>query len=100
MPISAVAVRQAKPREKPYRLYDALGLYLEVGVTGSKYWRLKYRFDGREKLLSFGRYLKVSLAQARLRRAEAKVALTEGRDPGARMPKPAARTFEAVARDW
>jgi hypothetical protein len=52
------------------------------------------------ELLSFGRYPEVSLTQARPRRAEAKVALTERRDPGARTPKPAARTFEAVARDW
>jgi len=107
VPISAVAVRQAKPREKPYRLYDALGLYLEVGVTGSKYWRLKYRFGGKEKRLALGVFPEVSLAEARERGQRARAMLRDGIDPSAqrRADKVARKTagqetFEAIGREW
>ena len=54
MPLSTTAIRNAKPDEKPKRLYDERGLYLEVSPKGGKWWRLKYRFTGKEKRLSLG----------------------------------------------
>lgn len=87
MPLKELEVRYATKRSKDYKLADGQGLYLLVRPTGSRLWRMKYRFDGEEKLLSFGRYPEVTLAQARLRRAEAKLALARGEDPG---PKAAA----------
>lgn len=76
--------RYATKRAKDYKLADGGGLYLLVRPNGSKLWRFKYRFDGKERLLSLGRYPDLSLAEARLRRAEAKVALAKGIDPGAK----------------
>jgi len=93
-------VRYATKRQKDYKLADGEGLYLLVRPNGSKLWRMKYRFDGKEKLLSLGRYPDLSLAEARLRRAEAKVALGQGRDPGASNKTPAGKTFEQAARAW
>ena len=78
MALKELEVRYAAKRSRDYKLSDGEGLHLLVRPNGSKLWRLKYRFDGREKLLSFGGYPEVSLAQARLRRAEVKVALAEG----------------------
>ena len=63
--LTEVAIKKAKPEEKPYKMADGGGMYLEVMPTGSKYWRLKYRFGGKEKRLAFGVYPDVSLAQAR-----------------------------------
>lgn len=77
----------------------AKGLYLLVRPTGSRLWRMKYRFDGKEKLLSFGRYPEVTLAQARLRRAEARLALAGGEDPGPKAAAPIV-SFEVAARAW
>ena len=82
MALSEFAVRKAKPREKPYKLADGGGLHLFVQSGGSKLWRLKYRFLGKEKLLSFGPYPLVSLAEARTKREEAKKLLVGGIDPG------------------
>jgi len=87
-------------RSKDYKLTDGEGLYLLVRPNGSKLWRFKYRFAGKEKLLSFGQYPGVGLADARLRRAEAKVALGQGIDPGAKDKPPAVTTFEQAARAW
>lgn len=107
MPLTDVIARNAAPRAKPYRLADGGGLYLEVTPTGGKYWRLKYRFAGREKRLAFGVYPEVSLAEARKRRAAAREQLSAGTDPGEakRAAKRAVRlsalnTFEAAARAW
>ena len=61
MPLTDVAIRAAKPREKPYRLSDSGGLYLEVSPSGSKLWRWKYRFGGKEKRLALGVYPDVPL---------------------------------------
>ena len=99
MPLKELEVRYASRRSKDYKLGDGGGLYLLVRPTGSRLWRMKYRFDGKEKLLSFGRYPEVTLAQARLRRAEAKLALARGEDPGPRAASPVTR-FEAAARAW
>jgi integrase len=83
MPLTDVATRQAKPREKSYRLADSLGMYLEVMPNGSKYWRLKYRFDGKEKRMALGVYPTVSLLAARKARDAAKDKLRAGVDPTA-----------------
>jgi integrase len=100
MALKELEARYASPRSRDYKLADGEGLYLFVRANGSKLWRMKYRYDGREKLLSFGRYPEVSLAAARLKRAEARVALGQGRDPGAREDRPRGLTFEQAARAW
>lgn len=65
MPLTDSAIKTAKPKEKPYKLSDAYGLYLVINPSGAKLWRLKYRVGGKEKLLSFGAYPIVGLQQAR-----------------------------------
>ncbi|PZU09842.1 integrase arm-type DNA-binding domain-containing protein [Sphingomonas sp.] len=100
MALKELEARYATKRSKDYKLADGGGLYLLVRPTGSKLWRMKYRFADREKLLSFGRYPDLSLAEARLKRAEAKLALAAGRDPGAREAALAGKTFEQAARAW
>ena len=65
MPLTATAAKEAKPKEKPYKLSDEKGMFLLVNPSGSKYWRLKYRFGGKEKTLALGVYPEVSLAEAR-----------------------------------
>lgn len=72
MKLNARQVDAAKPKEKAYKLADGAGLYLEVVPSGSRYWRMKYRFNGKEKRMAFGVYPAVSLAQARALRDEAK----------------------------
>ncbi len=108
MPLTETKVRNAKAQDKPYRLTDGGGMYLEVATTGSKYWRWKYRFDGKEKRLALGVYPEVTLAAARLKRdAQRKLLKERGSDPlqARREEKIAAKisagnTFEAVARQW
>lgn len=107
MALTDVQIRTAKPTEKPRKLADGGGLYLLVHSNGSKYWRLKYRYLGVEKLLAIGQYPHVSLADARAKREEAKKLLANGADPGAvkqaekaaRMES-AANSFEALALEW
>ncbi len=104
MALTDTATRNAKPREKPFRLYDANGLYLEVHPSGGKWWRLKYRVHGKEKRLALGVYPAVSLKQAREFRDEARKKIAAGTDPGAeRQAAKASKhggTFEAIARAW
>lgn len=106
MPLTDAACRGAKPDPagKPRKIPDGGGLLLFVSPSGGKLWRMRYRFDGKEKLLSFGAYPEIKLADARALRDKAKRALAEGRDPGANakaaMTAPAGDTFEAVAREW
>lgn len=76
------AIKQAKAKDRPYRLSDGGGMYLEVTTTGSKYWRLKYRYGGKEKRLAIGVYPDITLAKAREKRREAKTCLADGGDPG------------------
>jgi hypothetical protein len=80
MPLTDTAIRNAKPGDRPIRLFDGGGLYLEVSPTGGKWWRLKYRFDGKEKRLSLGVYPDVSLKDARDRDASRKL-LADRIDP-------------------
>ena len=80
--LTEVAIKKAKPKEKPFKLADGGGLYLEVMPNGSKYWRMKYRFGGKEKRLAFGVYPSISLVTAREKTRLAKLELIEGNDPG------------------
>ena len=101
--LTSTAIRAAKPTEKPHKLSDGGGLYLLVNPNGSQWWRLKYRFEGKEKLLSLGVYPHISLQQARSQRDEAKKAVANGIDPSAKRQAEktaTANTFEAVAREW
>jgi len=107
MALSATAVKQAKPKAKPYKLADGRGLFLMVNPGGGKYWRFKYRIDSREKLLALGIYPDISLADARIRHQNARDKLARGIDPGeVRKAEKltrrlaAADTFEAIAREW
>jgi integrase len=107
MSLTDSAARNAKPRQKSYKLSDGHGLYLQVEPSGSKLWRLKYRFSDKEKRLSFGVYPSVTLAQARERQVEARRLLGTGVDPGEFKKQTrraavvaSANTFEAVAREW
>ena len=103
MALSNTAIQAAKPRERPYKLFDADGLYLEIRPTGARWWRLKYRHAGREKRLSLGVFPEVSLRKARERRDEARRLVADGIDPSQRRKEAKAasvNTFEAVAREW
>lgn len=100
-------IKNAKPREKAYKLSDGDGLFLLIAPNGSKYWRLKYYFEGKEKLLALGVYDEVTLAEARLRRNKARELLVKEIDPGQlkqankRARKIAAEnSFESIAREW
>ena len=107
MPLTDTACKSARPKVKAYRKADGGGLYLEVAPNGSRYWRLKYRFLGKEKRLACGVYPETSLAEAREKRAVAKKMLADGIDPSSAKQDRrqlaeinAANTFEAVAREW
>ncbi|MBJ9352468.1 tyrosine-type recombinase/integrase [Citrobacter koseri] len=107
MKLTARQISTAKPTEKPYKLSDGGGLYLLVNPNGSRYWRMKYRYAGKEKLLSIGVYPDVTLAEARDKRTEAKRMLAAGDDPSevkqaAREAKSLAvnNCFELLALEW
>jgi integrase len=107
MPMSDTKLKNLKAKGKSYKLADSGGLYIEVTPSGSKLWRLKYRFQGREKRLSFGAYPLVSLGDARVARDAAKGLLAKGIDPGAaKLAEKTARkessehTFSKVANDF
>ncbi|KHL06411.1 UNVERIFIED_CONTAM: integrase [Mumia flava] len=100
-------MRNTKPADKPIKLFDGGGLFLHITPAGQRYWRLKYRFAGKEKLLALGVYPDVGLKEARDRREEAKRLLGEGIDPSVERKvqkvatvERAANSFEAVAREW
>jgi integrase len=98
MKLTDVKVRQAKPRERPYKLGDGNGLHLEVLPTGGKYWHLRYWVQKKEHKVSLGVYPEVGLADARAKRDAFKKALAAGLDPRAK--KTELPTFEGVAREW
>lgn len=107
MALTDTAIRNTKPADKPIKLFDGGGLFLHITPAGQRYWRLKYRFAGKEKLLAIGVYPEVGLKEARDRREEAKRLLSEGVDPSVerKVRKVAtvervANSFEAVAREW
>lgn len=107
MPLTNTQCQNAKPKEKPYRISDSNGMYLEIMPNGSKYWRLKYRHMGKEKRLALGVFPLVTLAEAREMREAARKLVVNGIDPSAAKKQAkrlavinAANTFEAVAREW
>jgi len=107
MPLTDTAIRTAKPGEKPYKLADEKGLFLLVSPNGSKWWRLKFRVDGKEKLLSLGTYPETGLKKARADRDEARGMLADGIDPSehrkaskAAREALAANSFEIICREW
>lgn len=100
-------IRAAQARDRPYKLPREEGLYLVVNPNGSKWWRIAYSFDGRERQISLGVYPKVSIKMARARRDQAHALIADGRDPSeerkcakAQRKIEAAATFEIVAREW
>ncbi|CAI1004925.1 tyrosine-type recombinase/integrase [Serratia proteamaculans] len=105
MALSDVKVRTAKPEAKAYKLTDGDGMVLLVHPNGSKYWRLRYRFGGKEKMLALGIYPEVTLADARARRDEARKQLANGIDPSDKkktdkIEQAETRTFKEVAIEW
>ena len=107
MPLTDVAIRRARSSKKSRKMFDGRGLYLEVSPRGGKWWRIKYRFEGKDKRISLGVYPDVSLKEARRRCEDARRLLVRGIDPSAhrqalRVAKAQrdSNTFEAVAREW
>lgn len=109
MPLTAIQIKQATPSKdgKTLKLTDGLGMYLEVTPTGSKYWRMKYRFDGKEKRLALGVYPEVSLAEAREKRDAARKLIAEGANPSEVKKQEkrerrlaAENSFAAIAQEW
>jgi hypothetical protein len=107
MPLTDVAVRQARPNQKEYKLCDERGLLLIIRPNGSKWWRLRYRFGGLEKMISLGVYPDVSLSMARERRDAARREVANNIDPSvkrqaeqAAAEAAACNTFELIARSY
>ncbi len=107
MNLTNVAIRNAKPAAKPYKLTDERGLFLLITPRGGKWWRFRYRFGGKHKLLSMGIYPDVPLAKAQTRRDAARQLLADGVDPSenrkvqkAAKAERAENSFEVVAREW
>lgn len=107
-PLTDVQVKNAKPKDKPYKLADGGGMYMEVMPTGAKLWRMKYRQpSGKENRLTFGPYPETTLAAARDKRTEVRRLLNDGIDPAKHRDdtrriaaEKATHTFEKVAREW
>ncbi|MCB2082235.1 MAG: integrase arm-type DNA-binding domain-containing protein [Rickettsiales bacterium] len=107
MALTDTACKNAKPKDKPYKMADNEGLYLSISPNGAKHWRMKYRFLKKEKLLSFGPYPLISLVEAREKRTEAKKMLAEGVDPSIakkektrEMVRNAENTFKVITIEW
>ena len=107
MKLTDTSIRNAKSAEKPYRIFDGAGLYLEVSPGAGKWWRFKYRFAVKEKRLSLGVYPDVDLKGARKRTVAVRQLLSDGIDPSvnrkavkATGQERAANSFEVIARQW
>ncbi|MGP5891720.1 tyrosine-type recombinase/integrase [Pseudomonas aeruginosa] len=107
MPLTDAKIRNTKAGDKPLKLTDGGGLYLEIRLTGTKLWRLRYRIDGKENVFAIGGYPEIGLADARDAREKAKPLIRQGIHPShnrqaERLANSAANanTFEAVAREW
>lgn len=119
MPLTDTAIRSAQPGPKSRKLFDGLGMYLEISPKGRKWWRLKYRIAGNENRVSLGTYPETSLKEARERRTEARALIAQGIDPSAERKAakeqarahgvkekraaaglPAQDSFEHIAREW
>ena len=107
MPLNDTAIRNAKPGEKPVKMFDVDGLFIIITPTGGKWWRFRYKFDGKEKLLSLGVYPDVGLKDARAKRDDARKLLAKDVDPGehrkatkAAKVERSANSFEVICREW
>jgi integrase len=107
MALTDLAIKSAKPKEKSYKLADSGGLYIEISPSGGKWWRYKYRFDGKESRLSLGTYPDIGLKEARERHAIERKKLANGINPSASRKADKAEkalenanSFEVVAREW
>lgn len=107
MPLTDSSIKNAKPADKPFKLFDGSGLYLEVSPKGGKWWRLKYRFAGKEKRISLGTYPETSLKQARDKASSARDTIANGQDPSltrkaekTQLATDTSTTFEVIARQW
>lgn len=103
MPLTDAQLRKAKPSARQVKLFDGRGLFLSVQPTGGKLWRMKYRFHGREKLLSLGAYPEVSLADAREKCTDARRLIAAGVDPAQKkkdLKVAGSNSVEAVAKEW
>lgn len=107
MPLTDITIRNAKPQERSYKLSDGKGMYLEIAPSGGKWWRLKYRIDGKEKRISLGTYPEINLKEARERCDEARKLLANDIDPSEhrkaiKISREAenANSFEIIAREW
>lgn len=107
MPLNDAAIRKAKPKDKVQKLFDGGGLYLQLNPDGSKWWRLKYRFGGKEKLISLGTYPDTGLADAREGRVSARKLIAAGINPSAHRKATraagiecAANSFAVIAEEW
>jgi integrase len=103
MALTELGIRAAKPGLKPLKLYDGAGLYLLISPGGSRLWRFKYQFGGRERLISLGPYPEVSLKVARERRDEARRIVAAGGDPSAKRKAEktaVSESFQAVSLEW
>jgi integrase len=107
MPLTDAQIRQIKPEAKDVWLTDEKGLRLLVKANGSKYWRLKYRFQGKQKTLALGVYPDVSLKSARLKMNEAKLLLADGKDPSEKKKvtltediSSSSDTFSSLCKEW
>ena len=107
MPLTDTTIRKARPGEKNIKMFDERGLFLIVTPAGGKWWRFRYNFEDKEKLLSLGTYPDVGLKEARQKRDEARKLLADGVDPGenrkaqkSAKEERAANSFEVIAREW
>ena len=105
MALTDMAVRNAKPQDKAYKLTDSNGLFLFISPAGSKLWRFRYRFENKEQTFSIGPYPEISLSEARSKRDDARKLLANGINPAQQKrdkkeAKASIRTFETVAREW
>lgn len=109
MALTDTKIRQSKPKDKLYKLSDGAGLFLQIQPSGAKYWRLAYRYGGKQKTLALGVYPDISLSEAREKRVEARKVLEKGIDPANVMSKRVRKrrevtntenSFEAIAREW
>lgn len=105
--LTARKIDSAKPSKKLYRLFDGLGLYIEIDPNGGKYWRFKYQFLGKERRLALGKYPEISLLEAREKRDQARKLLVDNIDPSAEKKDrrtaallKSGTTFELVTREW
>jgi hypothetical protein len=107
MSLTDMAIRNAKPKDKPYKLSDGGGLFLWVQPTGRKWWRYAYRYDGKQKLFAIGIYPEVTLAEAREGHMKARKLIHEGIDPNTdkreakrKILLNESNSFESIAREW